>query len=271
MTTDIGARQGIKSGVKSLIMFNRDVLVGAAYQRMTYAMSVPVAKVKIDASDSYEEYKEIDCKGNEYVASKEIKETKTEIEISFGTSTLEMKALGMGRSMKKYTTGKSVPFASTWFPVPDVAAPALPASVAGVFGSGVVADAQGYGSALIDGISTPLTQANFAGFSVATPLSFAVGVDGEMKFSDDLRGRIVSIGGILTPLANVWASDGEIIKTIDLDHYLITPDGLLMYLKARNISLERSGIDFSSPEITLKGSIADSDYELITLAQKNRC
>ncbi len=70
-----------------------------------------------------------------------------------------------------------------------------PAAVAGKEGFGIVADIEGAIASYLDpnNLSIPLTQATFATFdSATTDLSFAVGLNGALKFSDDLIGKYVT-------------------------------------------------------------------------------
>jgi hypothetical protein len=55
----------------------------------------------------------------------------------------------------------------------------------GFEGYGVVADAVGLASVFRNGKSVALTQQGFSGFTGSTPLTYAVGNNGAMRFSDD--------------------------------------------------------------------------------------
>ena len=105
------------------------------------------------------------------------------VEITVGKSDVRILALAMGRFVQANTADNIIlPFrrkallAST---------PAIPA---GGLGFEITADPVGLtGTAkLLDGVEQLLTQQPFATFIPATPLSFAVGAAGAIKFSNDL-------------------------------------------------------------------------------------
>ncbi|ALF52252.1 hypothetical protein ACX27_04310 [Nostoc piscinale CENA21] len=69
-----------------------------------------------------------------------------------------------------------------------------PAAATGKEGFGILADAEGAFASYLDenNISVPLTQGTFATFDNADELTFAVGLNGALKFTDDLIGKYVS-------------------------------------------------------------------------------
>lgn len=70
----------------------------------------------------------------------------------------------------------------------------IPASLAGYEGFGIAADVVGAEASYLDEnqTSVPLTQVDFATAMGSSTLSFAVGLNGAMKFSSDLLGKYVS-------------------------------------------------------------------------------
>lgn len=259
-----GILDSIKTGIQTVMSDRTDPLV-------KHVFVTPAASVKVDPSDSYQELMDIDaCTGNKVLVLKYLEKQATNVSWDYDSSSIDAKAAAMGKRMKKVASDVAVPFFRTWFNVLDVASPTSPASTLGVYGEGVVADVISIGSVKMDGIDIPLVQQNFAGFSAAAPLSFAVGADGAMKFSEDLRGRVVSIGGALHTLANIWSSDGANISVMSLQHSFITHQRALGILDIPSISLERSGFSIGDPKQSFKG-IINGDFRLIQPNKKNRC
>ena len=112
--------------------------------------------------------------------------------LRFGT--LSMPLLGL-RTNRRWESAASV---SGFYFRSDLDVPAdgvIPALATGYLGFEVVADAVSR-AAYIDtyGLSTDLTQTNFSGFSPSgTPLGFAVGGNGALRFGQSLFNKSVSI------------------------------------------------------------------------------
>ncbi|KYC42098.1 hypothetical protein WA1_19045 [Scytonema hofmannii PCC 7110] len=113
------------------------------------------------------------------------------VNLTFPKKTPEI--LGMKMGLKMATEASMSSFvARNGFKVEGTS---YPAATTGYEGFGITADIEGAIASYLDedGISVPLTQGTFATFSTGSPtLSFAVGLNGAMKFSDDLIGKYVS-------------------------------------------------------------------------------
>lgn len=267
MPLEKGALYVIKGGVSTRLLDTSN-----SAQNITHVMVCPPASgVKLDPSDSYKEIEGVDCSANKVVELKYLEKSSLNLTLEFGNSTMELKALAMGQRMALKSTDTAVPYGVAWVNAPDTATPTLPASAAGVYGQGVAADAVATGAVMINGVSEQLTQLAFGSFDFASIKSFAIGSDGAMKFSADLRGKLVSIGGALHTIANVYDTEGaDRVSQLRVQHNFIDNNRLLSIFEA-DISLERSGIDFNAPNQSMKGLVNSGQWRVRTLPRVNRC
>lgn len=125
----------------------------------------------------------VDALGRETLIDRVVNKAMAEIEVEYGGDSLELLALRMGRKVALRTGDNIVlPFRR------QAINATLPAIVTGGLGFDLVADAVGAaGSAKLGGaLPITLVQQPYATFLPATPLSFAIGAAGAMKFSTDL-------------------------------------------------------------------------------------
>jgi hypothetical protein len=116
-----------------------------------------------------------------------------------------------------------------------------------------------------------LTQTAFATFSHAAVRSFSIGANGAMKFSADIAGRVVSVSGALHTLTNVVDTDGGAsVALIELEHHVINHRRELVIFGC-SFAPERTGIDFSSPTASLKGTVASGAWRMRNIGLQNRC
>ena len=199
MPIDSGASFGVKGGVRTRIIDASKASLGF----LSVLVCPTATSVKVDPSDSYKEIEEADCNANKVIAIRYLEKSSLNLNVEFGNSSVELKLLALGQRLSLNASDSAVPYGLAYVNAPDTNTPTIAASLAGVYGIGVVADAVATAAVLINGVSVPLTQVAFAAFSFATVKSFAIGADGTMKFSIDLRGKVVSVGGALHTVANV--------------------------------------------------------------------
>jgi hypothetical protein len=265
MGLDIAALYGQKGGVRTF-------LLDATNPATPVRIICPTAKsVKVNPQDSYAEVTETDCNANEVIALKYLNKTATEVSVEFGNSYPELQALAMNKRNVLVASDTTVPFGLGWINVPDTATPTLNASNTGVYGFGVAADAVATAVALINGQSVALTQTAFGAFSYAATRSFAIGANGAVKFSLDIAGRVVSLGGAQHTVVNVVDTDNaSSVSLITLEHHLINHRKELTIFQC-SFAPERTGIDFSTPTASLKGTVASGAWRMRTLPLSNRC
>jgi hypothetical protein len=149
---------------------------------LTNVLRTP-SKMTIDYGFGTKTTMGIDGLGREALIDRVVNKAMAELEIEFGGDSMELLALRMGRSVS-LRTGDNVilPFRRQALAASSAAIPT------GGLGFDLIADPVGIaGSAKLgNALSVALVQQPFATFIGATPLSFAVGVAGAMKFSDDL-------------------------------------------------------------------------------------
>lgn len=81
-----------------------------------------------------------------------------------------------------------------------------PAAAVGFVGKGIVVNAVTKASSVKGNLSVPLSQVPYvSGTPLTGPLTFSVGVDGALIFSDDVIGQVVSMVIPCTLLANSWS------------------------------------------------------------------
>ena len=265
MPVDIAALNGQKGGVRTMI-------TDATNPLAKVRIICPTAKsVKVSPQDSYAEVTETDCNANEIIALKYMNKSATEVAVEFGNAYPELQALTMNKGNVLVASDAAVPFGLAWLNVPDTLTPTVAASTTGVYGFGVVADAVTTAVALINGQSIQLTQSAFASFSFASVRSFAVGANGALKFSADLAGRVYTLGGALHTVANVVDTDGgRSIGLLELEHHIINHKRELVIFQC-SFAPERTGIDFSAPTASLKGTVASGAWRMRNLGLLNRC
>ena len=267
MPMEIGASFGVKGGVRTRIVDASKASLGF----LSVLVCPTATGLKVDPSDSYKEIEEADCNANKVIAIRYLEKSSLNLNIEFGNSSVELKMLALGQRLVLNATDAFVPYGLAYINAPDTLTPTIAASTVGVYGMGVVADAVGTAAVLINGVSTQLTQVAFAAFSHATVKSFAIGADGTMKFSVDLRGKVVSVGGALHTVANVYDTQGaDQVTILRVEHHFIDTNRLMSIFEAE-ISLERSGIDLGAPNQSMKGLINQGKYRVRVLPNTNRC
>ena len=267
MALDSGASFSVKGGVRTRLVDASKAALGF----LSVLVCPTATGVKVDPSDSYKEIEEQDCNANKVISIRYLEKSSLNLNIEFGNSSPELKLLALGQRLILNASDVAVPYGLAYINAPDTATPTLAASVVGAYGNGVAADAVAIGSYLLNGVSTPLTQVAFAAFSFASTKSFAIGADGTMKFSIDLRGKVVSVGGALHTVANVYDTQGaDQVTILRVQHDFIDTNRLMSIFEAE-ISLERSGIDLGAPNQSMKGLINGGKYRVRVLPNTNRC
>ena len=267
MAVELGASFSVKGGVRTRLVDASKAALGF----LSVLVCPTATGIKIDPSDSYKEIEESDCNANKVISIRYLEKSSLNLNIEFGNSSAELKLLALGQRLVLNATDATVPYGLAYINAPDTTTPTFAASTAGVYGIGVVADAVATASALFNGVSTPLTQVAFSAFSFAATKSFAIGADGTMKFSIDLRGKVVSVGGALHTVANVYDTlGGDQVTILRVQHDFIDTNRLMSIFEAE-ISLERSGIDLGAPNQSMKGLINGGKYRVRILPATNRC
>ena len=267
MPMEIGASFGVKGGVRTRLVDASKASLGF----LSVLVCPTATGLKVDPSDSYKEIEEADCNANKVIAIRYLEKSSLNLNIEFGNSSVELKMLALGQRLKLSATDVAVPYGLAYINAPDTLTPTVPASTVGVYGMGVIADAVATAAVLMNGVSTQLTQVADAAFSFATVKSFSIGADGAMKFSVDLRGKVVSVGGALHTVANVYDTQGaDNVTILRVKHDFIDTNRLMSIFEAE-ISLERSGIDLGAPNQSMKGLINGSKYRVRVLPNTNRC
>jgi len=151
-----------------------------------------------------------------------------------------------------------------------------PARAAGDLGYAIAADANADASYLIDGISVALTQSTFAAFDPAVEtLSFAVGENGAMKFSNDLIGKTVGYR-IEATYSNVTELGEARYDRFGVNILMIQNDRQLVNVNMPEafIRLDQGDITFGQPvQITVSpvtGGRCQAEY-ITYLGEKDAC
>ena len=267
MAIEKGASFGIKGGVRTRLVDASKAAAGF----FSVLVCPTATSVKVDPSDSYKEIEESDCNANKVIALRYLEKSSLNLNLEFGNSNPELKMLAMAQRLILKATDTAVPYGLAYINAPDTATPTLSASLVGVYGNGVAADAVATGAVMINGVSVPLTQTAFGAFSFSALNSFAIGADGAIKLSADLRGKVISIGGALHTIANVYDSEGaDAVTILQVQHDFIDTNRTMSIFEAE-ISLERSGIDLGAPNQSMKGLINGGKYRVRVLPRTNRC
>ena len=139
----------------------------------------------------------------------------------------------------------------------------FPPSATGFAGEGMSADIAS-ASYLDNGISVPLTRQPFATFTGATVQSFAQGEDGELKFSDDLINKIVTVYGTYpTTDANVLGEN--LFDIFELKLFGVIQEAgqkEVFYIKvdrAQVVKADTSSTDFTAQDYPFSFRVLDSD------------
>lgn len=142
------------------------------------------------------------------------------ITLPYGFKTIELMALQQARTValsNSQTVYQSKAFQATTGTIAGAAS--------GKEGFGMTANQTASRmSALINGISTPLTRQTYGTFNAATPLSFAQGADGAIRLSDD----IVSAGYFVTfNFPNTGVTNVATIQDAAEENFAVTLVGIL--------------------------------------------
>ncbi|MBD2365253.1 hypothetical protein H6G36_29555 [Anabaena minutissima FACHB-250] len=127
-----------------------------------------------------------------------------------------------------------------------------PAAVSGKEGFGIVADAEGSVASYLDesGISVPLTQIDFATIDVdVDTLSWAVGLNGTLKFTSDLVGKFISYQIPYTIATGALSLTESLFNRFEPTFVLIQND-----LKIVSYEFPEALVDSSDGEINLNES-----------------
>lgn len=128
--------------------------------------------------------------GEMVVAQRYVSERKPTVNVTFGV-TFHPELLGMSFGQKFVRGNRDTAIEQSNFLVP--ASKVLNAATAGLEGYGIIEDEPSKMSYYVDSLSVNLTQGTYASFdSAATPLGFAIGANGAIKFGDGLVGKYVS-------------------------------------------------------------------------------
>jgi hypothetical protein len=261
MALDIASRYALKGGVRTHLYDLTDPLA-------RFLIPTPSAtECSINPQDQFQELYGSDCNGNRILEYKTENQTQTQLQLTFSAATVDIKAAALKVRMTPKATGL-VPYTTGWFTVPDVATPTIPASATGVYGNGVVADAEAIGTYINEfGQAIELTQGTFA--TPGATLSFGVGVDGALSFSADLRGKVVSIGGCFYTQTDYYESDTA-IQEMAVEFMFVDSYKNLYLLNVPSFSPERQATSFSNPEQSINGTI-NGGFKIVSFQRKNRC
>jgi hypothetical protein len=262
MALNIAARHAVKGMVRTHLYDLTNPLI-------KFLIPTPAAEeVSINPQDQFQELYDFDCNGNKVLAFKTENQSQTSINLTFSSATIDIKAAALKTRMKATATGQ-IPYTRGWLTVPDVASPTLPAAATGVYGQGVVADQPALASYINDkGIAIPLVQGTFA--TPGATLGFGIGVNGALSFSNDLRGKVVSVGGTLFTATNYYQND-DIIQEMGLEAMFVDSYKQLNILYVPSFSPERQQTSVANPQQAIAGTINGSTWKIISVQKENLC
>lgn len=237
---------------------------------------VPLALVLPPASGgtfntgiTQEELNSVNCRGEIVVAARYTKENKPTIELEFSQSP-EVLMMALNRRAKVTSSPSGITYARSAFEVP--ASGLVAAAPAGTLGNGVAADVASINASYQNtaGFSIKITQGTFSSFNATTtPLGFAIGADGAMKFGDTLKGRPVSFEYPVT--VSSVTELGTNLLTLGLQLSFVTLQQQIFKLIIPNVSVDASGsIPLAEGKLNLKFNI-EGDYNLQYLGMLNPC
>jgi hypothetical protein len=166
-------------------------------------------------------------------------------QITYARKTLETLAQGLNRQWTKAATNTAVD--SKWVRQFTPNSGDIPAVLTGVEGFGVVADAVGsVASVILDQISEKMTLQPYATFTPATPKSFAVGLNGALKFSTDVIGNPVLIQ-IPNPKNGLFYLGEKAFSNLSMNISFIMDDFKIvrMIFPSASISQDNTAVNFA--------------------------
>lgn len=185
------------------------------------------------------------------------------LELQYGYKLPDLIATALGRRIENATNVDSL-WGMGAITVPDVASPSYAAVSSGTWGFGIVEDAPGDASYLNeDGVSIKLTQQAFAAFVPTTPLSFAIGANGALKFSEDLRGRRFSVDQVAIQIAEMYRLGGA-LGELAISLYLINNDFKLVRWDFPSATINPQSINNSDAAQSLQFFVSgEPNYEVL--------
>lgn len=151
-----------------------------------------------------------------------------------------------------------------------------PATSSNKLGFTIVADEPSVASATVDHISTPLTQQDFASFAPATPMSFAIGDAGAMKFSDDLVAAVATVSVEIPYTVTGLGIGSTIVGPHKVTAKIIGNDNEVVLFQAPNVTVnfDGSGIDVGADTLEIPLFINNSGcqpYRMLFTGQYVSC
>lgn len=169
-------------------------------------------------------------------------ERMPELSITYSVLQPELFAFQTGNTMIDATLDVGYPRSLV---VPTTVAPAIatiPPATAGQAGFGIATDAETIGSINTDGISTALTQVPFAGFTGAGTQEFAVGANGELVFSDDLQGCVISL--LIPWNVNARIISDVLVGEVQINAALVNSNNRISFLTIPSAVVNTPGTPF---------------------------
>jgi hypothetical protein len=187
-------------------------------------------------------------------------------------------ALAQGLNRKWVKAGATTAVDTNWVRQFTPTKGDYPAVLAGIEGFGVAQDPVGaVGSVLLDGVSEPMTIQPYATFVPATPKSFAIGLNGALKFSTDVIGSSVLID-VPNPILGIYYLGEKPFSNLSMRVSLIMDDFKMIQLRfpSAAISQDNTSINFAEGgvEATYR-SIFDGSrcvaYDMVYLGTARTC
>jgi hypothetical protein len=133
----------------------------------------------------------------------------------------------------------------------------ISAVTSGFYGYEIVEDAVAYASYDDNGSSIQITQVNYATFNAATDDTFAVGDNGEFKFSTNLVGAYVSVKVDVT-VDGVGYGSG-LTGEFEIDYTVVDYQNKITYVKIYNAVIDVTGKSYNPESETI-----DINFKLLT-------
>lgn len=127
----------------------------------------------------------------------------------------------------------------------------------GFYGYEITEDAVGYASYADTGSSLPITQVNYGTFNAAVDDTFAVGANGEFKFSTNLEGAYVSVRAAVNVAGVGYGS--TLTGEFEIDYTVVDFENRITYVKIYNAVIDVTGKAYNPESETL-----DINFKLLT-------
>lgn len=211
----------------------------------------------------------ISCLGEKVTATRVQTGTDPRLELTFGGTSLPLLGLKTNRQWAS-ATSTTLEYYRTAFSVP--ADGLVPAIATGYLGNGIVADAASRASYIdTNGLSVNLTQGTFATFdAAATPLGFAVGANGALKFGQTLWNKSIAIA-IPLPSTNFFTLNNLPYTNLQAKMRVCLTNLTVFEWVFSSVSIDTTGeVPFAAQDSNL-GFFVNGGYTVNALGRLNPC